>query len=58
MDELTDAISQAHLEGNQLEVFAVDKFPKMVNYVVPYGVRIADASRIRAGAYLGHHRYA
>ena len=39
--------------GNQLEVFAVDKFPKMVNYVVPTGVRIADASRIRLGAYLG-----
>ena len=53
IDELTDAISQAHLEGNQLEVFAVDKFPKMVNYVVPTGVRIADASRIRLGAYLG-----
>jgi len=31
----------------------VDKFPKMVNYVVPTGVRIADASRIRLGAYLG-----
>ena len=53
IDELTDARSQAHLEGNQLEVFAVDKFPKMVNYVIPTGVRIADASRIRLGAYLG-----
>lgn len=53
IDELPDTISQAHLEGNQLEVFAVDKFPKMVNYVVPTGVRIADASRIRLGAYLG-----
>lgn len=53
IDELTDAISQAHLNGTQLEVFAVDKFPKMVNYVVPTGVRIADASRIRLGAYLG-----
>ena len=31
----------------------VDKFPKMVNYVIPTGVRIADASRIRLGAYLG-----
>ena len=53
VDELTDAISRAHLDGKQLEVFAVDKFPKMVNYVVPTGVRIADASRIRLGAYLG-----
>ncbi|RPG31714.1 MAG: 2,3,4,5-tetrahydropyridine-2,6-dicarboxylate N-succinyltransferase [Gammaproteobacteria bacterium TMED92] len=53
VDELTDAIARAHLNGRQLEVFAVDKFPKMVNYVVPTGVRIADASRIRLGAYLG-----
>ena len=31
----------------------MDKFPRMTNYVVPSGVRIADASRIRLGAYLG-----
>ena len=53
VEDLPEAISQAHLENTQLEVFAVDKFPKMVNYVVPAGVRIADASRIRLGAYLG-----
>ena len=53
VDELPDAIAQAHIDNTQLEVFAVDKFPKMVNYVVPAGVRIADASRIRLGAYLG-----
>ena len=43
----------ARAQGLNLEVFSVDKFPKMVNYVVPTGVRIADASRIRLGAYLG-----
>jgi 2,3,4,5-tetrahydropyridine-2-carboxylate N-succinyltransferase len=33
-------------------VFAVDKFPRMVDYVVPSGVRIADADRVRLGAHL------
>ena len=32
----------------------VDKFPRMTDYVVPPGVRIADASRVRLGAYLGN----
>jgi 2,3,4,5-tetrahydropyridine-2-carboxylate N-succinyltransferase len=33
-------------------VLSVDKFPRMVDYVVPSGVRIADASRVRLGAHL------
>lgn len=33
-------------------VHSVDKFPRMVDYVVPSGVRIADADRVRLGAYL------
>jgi len=33
-------------------VLGVDKFPRMVDYVVPSGVRIADADRVRLGAYL------
>jgi len=33
-------------------VYAVDKFPRMVDYVVPSGVRIADADRVRLGAHL------
>jgi len=33
-------------------VFAVDKFPRMVDYVLPSGVRIADADRVRLGAHL------
>jgi 2,3,4,5-tetrahydropyridine-2-carboxylate N-succinyltransferase len=37
--------------GN-LTVFSVDKFPRMVDYVLPEGVRIADADRVRLGAYL------
>jgi 2,3,4,5-tetrahydropyridine-2-carboxylate N-succinyltransferase len=38
--------------GEPLEVHGVDKFPRMVDYVVPTGVRIADASRVRLGAHL------
>jgi 2,3,4,5-tetrahydropyridine-2-carboxylate N-succinyltransferase len=37
--------------GN-VTIFAVDKFPRMVDYVIPSGVRIADADRVRLGAYL------
>ena len=48
--ELTRAkLRAAH--GN-LTVYSVDKFPRMVDYVVPEGVRIADGDRVRLGAYL------
>ncbi len=43
----------ARIAGRYFEVLSVDKFPKMANYVVPSGVRIADSSRIRLGAFLG-----
>jgi 2,3,4,5-tetrahydropyridine-2-carboxylate N-succinyltransferase len=35
-----------------VQVFGVDKFPRMTDYVVPSGVRIADADRVRLGAHL------
>ncbi len=35
-----------------VQVFSVDKFPRMTDYVVPSGVRIADADRVRLGAHL------
>ena len=38
--------------GEYLVVNGVDKFPRMTDYVVPTGVRIADASRVRLGAHL------
>jgi 2,3,4,5-tetrahydropyridine-2-carboxylate N-succinyltransferase len=38
--------------GGQVEVLGVDKFPRMVDYVLPTGVRIADADRVRLGAHL------
>jgi 2,3,4,5-tetrahydropyridine-2,6-dicarboxylate N-succinyltransferase len=38
--------------GEPLQVTSVDKFPRMTDYVVPSGVRIADADRVRLGAHL------
>ena len=38
--------------GRHVTVFGVDKFPRMVDYVLPTGVRIADGDRVRLGAHL------
>ena len=43
----------ARTAGRTLSVDSIDKFPKMTDYVVPSGVRIADTARVRLGAYLG-----
>ncbi|CAI8876199.1 2,3,4,5-tetrahydropyridine-2,6-dicarboxylate N-succinyltransferase [Pseudomonas soli] len=51
--ELAERQLEARLKGELLEVFSVDKFPKMTDYVVPAGVRIADTARVRLGAYIG-----
>lgn len=51
--ELAERQLEARLKGELLEVFSVDKFPKMTDYVVPAGVRIADSARVRLGAYVG-----
>jgi 2,3,4,5-tetrahydropyridine-2-carboxylate N-succinyltransferase len=53
LSELAEQQLQARLKGEILEVMSVDKFPKMTNYVVPTGVRIAHTARVRLGAYLG-----
>ena len=53
LDELPEAQLQARLNGELLSVDCVDKFPKMTNYVVPAGVRIAHTARVRLGAYIG-----
>ncbi|MDA1074334.1 MAG: DapH/DapD/GlmU-related protein [Proteobacteria bacterium] len=53
LTELASLQLEARVRGEYFEVHSVDKFPKMANYVVPTGVRIADTSRIRLGAYLG-----
>ena len=38
--------------GRPVTVYGVDKFPRMVDYVLPAGVRVADADRVRLGAHL------
>lgn len=44
---------RARLRGRgPVTVYGVDKFPRMVDYVVPAGVRVADADRVRLGAHL------
>lgn len=53
LPELAERRMEARLAGRTLDVQCVDKFPKMTNYVVPTGVRIADTSRVRLGAHVG-----
>lgn len=53
LTELNARQLDTRLKGEVLEVSSVDKFPKMTNYVVPNGVRIAHTARVRLGAYLG-----
>jgi 2,3,4,5-tetrahydropyridine-2-carboxylate N-succinyltransferase len=43
---------RARSHRQHITVLSVDKFPRMVDYVVPSGVRIADADRVRLGAHL------
>lgn len=52
VDTLTDVMLARRAAGGVLNVKGVDKFPQMLDYVVPSGVRIADAARVRLGAHL------
>ena len=49
---LAAARLRARTHGEHLVVLGLDRFPRMVDYVVPSGVRIADADRVRLGAHL------
>lgn len=49
LDDLRDALAG---DNHHIVVHSIDKFPRMVDYVVPEGVRIADADRVRLGAHL------
>ncbi|GIF73667.1 2,3,4,5-tetrahydropyridine-2,6-dicarboxylate N-succinyltransferase [Asanoa siamensis] len=51
-DRVDELRVSERLAGRQLTVYGVDKFPRMIDYVVPAGVRIADADRVRLGAHL------
>ena len=52
LDDLQEARIRARVKGVALDVKGVDKIPRMTDFVVPHGVRIADAGRVRLGAYL------
>lgn len=52
-DTFPEAKKRLMAAGRTPAVTSVDKFPRMIDYVVPKGVRIADGDRVRLGAYLG-----
>ena len=52
VDGFEDTRARLRASGRTVAVYGVDKFPRMTDYVVPSGVRIADADRVRLGAYL------
>jgi 2,3,4,5-tetrahydropyridine-2-carboxylate N-succinyltransferase len=52
VSEIGAVRERALARGIYLEVRSVDKFPAMLDFVVPSGVRVADASRVRLGAHL------
>jgi 2,3,4,5-tetrahydropyridine-2-carboxylate N-succinyltransferase len=52
VDEIEHVRLRARAAGKHLSVTSVDKFPRMTDYVVPSGVRIGDADRVRLGAHL------
>lgn len=52
LEQLGAARLRARTHGEHLVVLGVDRFPRMIDYVVPSGVRIADADRVRLGAHL------
>lgn len=51
-EDLPALLMRARAKQEPISVHSIDKFPRMVDYVVPSGVRIADASRVRLGAHL------
>ena len=52
LEEVEATRIRARSRSQHVTVLSVDKFPRMVDYVVPSGVRIADADRVRLGAHL------
>jgi 2,3,4,5-tetrahydropyridine-2-carboxylate N-succinyltransferase len=52
LDDIDKRILSAQKNNQSLEIKSVDKFPCLTDYIIPPGVRIGDASRVRLGAYL------
>lgn len=53
INEVAQIQLEERIKGRMLNVFSVDKLPKLTDYVVPKGIHIADAARVRLGAYVG-----
>ena len=52
LSEIEQKILESKSQNISIEIKSIDKFPRLVDYIVPAGVRIADTSRVRLGAYL------
>jgi len=52
VDDFEQTRMRMRAAGRTVAIYGVDKFPRMTDYVVPSGVRIADADRVRLGAHL------
>ena len=52
IDEIDQELLNSKQNKNNLFIRSLDKFPQLVDYIIPKNVRIADASRVRLGAYL------
>ena len=52
IDEIDEELLNSKQSKGDLFIRSLDKFPQLVDYIIPKNVRIADASRVRLGAYL------
>lgn len=52
IESLNQVRINARAKGMTVNIFGIDKFPRMLDYVVPTGIRVADADRVRLGAHL------
>ena len=52
INEIDLKLQKSKYENNDIFIKSVDKFPCLTDYIIPKNVRIADASRVRLGAYL------
>jgi len=52
IDEIDQELQNSKQNKNDLFIRSLDKFPQLVDYIIPKNVRIADTSRVRLGAYL------
>jgi len=52
LDDIDEKLLESKNSSNNLYIRSLDKFPCLTDYIIPKNVRIADASRVRLGAYL------